>query len=710
MTEINYVFGLDFGTSKTAVARARADVANPTADPVDIQGAGHRIPTCVLVDSVNNRVHIGDEAEQEYFLIRNDAAALNAFKFYSNFKPHIQKSTECYEIALMFLKKLRQADRLDEKFGSSKSAIAVGCPVLWEGREARKLCSLLKDAGFRAPFAIAEPVGAAFYFLGGQLRPEDFHHDIVVVDWGAGTFDMTILRANRMEIENRNTYGSNIYGGRLFDDLFYQWLLEMARKSGRHEELRKLTARPINLAYLHAMKCREIKEAFSRHYSRNRNAPERPWTWTTPIVLGSGQDSINLGDFAVEKVAEFDERTKSYRASDMVKQWLSLCAKDARPEEQEFVAALQAGDVVDLKAWGFRLIECGVEELRVGESAKAVLTGGSCNWRWFYDYLRSMEPFAGRSDAILRDDAPELTIARGLARVYAVGSYSRNLIKTIESRRPKLRKELERLYTELLMGEEGANLSHSIMRLMKYDQKLVDEFDEIVRRGLEQEQADSKRQRWIERRRNAIIKHEAAVRSDIQELLKKWVGDHGNEMGRAVERFSTEAGRRINKNVLKNTVGETGGLIEVAIEACGPTGQSSFGEALEKLGENFHLGRNIWSVLTERIKRLRDILSGKQAVKEDDRLEQQIRQVRQRFFEELPSEIERSILRVLSRRHWPKHVLGRRMPAKIERRILRGQSREQWAEHVLGRLIETLETLVRIARVDQAEEAARESK
>jgi hypothetical protein len=45
-----------------------------------------------------------------------------------------------------------------------------------------------------------------------------------------------------------------------------------------------------------------------------------------------------------------------------------------------------------------------------------------------------------------------------------------------------------------------------------------------------------------------------------------------------------------------------------------------------------------------------------------------------------------------------------RMPASIEANILAAQSPDQWAQQVVDHVIETLQTLVRIARVDHAEE------
>ena len=348
MRRIRYTFGLDFGTSKTAISFAQADTINPQVVDVAIHGSDDRIPTCVLHDKVRDRFHVGDIAEQEYLLAR-DPAERAAMAFFATFKPHIGRSAEHRETALRFLQEVRRAERLVEKIdlAGSEGVVAAGCPVAWlTGGGAQALLAMLKDAGFPPAFAIPEPVGAAFHFLGTQLRAQDFHRDIVVFDWGAGTFDMTVLRAGRLDFEGSKSFGSTVYGGRLFDDLFYQWLFDMAQKNARRADLKRLSERAVDRAVLLGLICRRIKEGFSRHLSSP--SAERPWTWSTPVILGSNESGINLGNFFVPAVAEFDQRARNYRASETARQWLALSLDDVAPEEREFVEAAQQGAPVDL--------------------------------------------------------------------------------------------------------------------------------------------------------------------------------------------------------------------------------------------------------------------------------------------------------------------------------------------------------------------------
>lgn len=690
MRKIKYTFGLDFGTSKTAISFAQADTVNPQVIDVAVHGDEDRIPTCVLHDKSNNRFHVGGIAEQEY-LLAQDPAERAAMAFFSNFKPHIHRSAEHREMALRFLTEVRRAERLSERFQlvADEAVVAAGCPVAWlAGGGAETLLSLVKQADFPPAFAIPEPVGAAFHFLGAQLRAQDFHRDIVVFDWGAGTFDMTVLRAGRLDLEGSNngapkTWGSTIYGGRLFDDLFYQWLIDMAQSRGRRAELKRLAERPIDRAVLLGLTCRKIKEAFSRHLSSQ--SAERPWTWTAPVILGSAESGINLGNFFVANAAEFDARARAYRASETARQWLELSLPDAQPGEREFIEAALAGAPVDLKAWGAHLIETGLRKLAVGDGATAVLTGGSCNWRWFLDHVRATAPFAGRASTVLRDDRPELTIARGLARAYAVGSYSQRLAGEVKARRDLLVPHLQAIHDEVL-----AKLCLQLTALIKDDEALKAELREIFKDGLRR--VESRQAAgfggWLLRLVNLAFADPAAeaIRPDLERRLERWLAENRPRVERWAERFSLEANQRVMDLMRQHINAEIGGLVEVAIEACGATGQTPFEKAMRALGGKVRFEPGMLARLFLEVARAMRQAYDQYVVQSGEpdterMLDDRAAALTARFFDAMPTAIRWNILGV--------------------------QSPDQWALRVIDHLRETLATLVRVARVDEAERLIR---
>ena len=683
MPKIQYTFGLDFGTSKTAICLAPTGVINPTIDELTIRNREDRIASCVLRNAATNRVYVGRIAEQEYLRVQ-DPKQRAAMTFFSNFKPHIHQSKEQRQIALEFLTAVRRAERIAEPFErtAGEAVVAAGCPVSWLANgSAETLRLLLKQAGFPPAFAIPEPVGAAFHFLGmHHLKAQDFHRDIVVFDWGAGTFDMTVLRAGHIDLAGSRSWGSTLYGGRLFDDLFYQWLLEMAQKRGRHKELRKLAGRPTDRAILLGLTCRQIKEDYSDHYSNELGAGS--WTTSSSIELGVLDDKISLGDFHVENAAAFEARMRSYTASEEARRWVDMLAGDVQPQEREFVDKLKRGEPIDLKAWGVRLIEAGMAALDVGEGATAVLTGGSCNWRWFLEHVRSIPPFAGRATSVLRDNRPELTIARGLARAYAIGSYSKRLSTEIKRKRDSLIPKIQSVHRELLH-----TLSLELTSFFRFDEELKADLRQIFNDGLNRvarRPTDGLREH-SERLINIALRDPLAqaIRPDVEKRIERWLAENRKRVDRWAERFSIEAHQRVMRLLKGEINAEIGGLVEVAIEACSATGHTPFAEALRELGGAVRFESSAFSrVLGEILSSLPPFL--------------------QRFGTSL-----RGLLGMGPAEDPAQAFVTRfleAMPYAIRDNILRTEPPRVWAARVVDHLIETLETLVRVARIDQAEQ------
>ena len=65
----------------------------------------------------------------------------------------------------------------------------------------------------------------------------------------------------------------------------------------------------------------------------------------------------------------------------------------SREEEAGFIEALKRSDAVDLVSWATTLIEIGLARLEVGAEATALLTGGSCSWKWFQERVRAHSLF-----------------------------------------------------------------------------------------------------------------------------------------------------------------------------------------------------------------------------------------------------------------------------------------------------------------------------
>ena len=532
-----------------------------------------------------------------------------------------------------------------------------------------------------------EPVGAALYFFAtGELSSQDLHRDIVVFDWGAGTFDMALLRAGRLQFGSANTFGSAVYGGRLYDDLFYQWLLDIARETGPKNALQVLQNRAAHQRYLHGMKCREIKESFSSAYAaaHAENEPDRPWTYIHAVTIGVGEARTDLGNFIVPHLSDFDKRMRAYRVSDMARRWLEHPQGAIQPAERSFVDALLAGEAVDLEAWGRTLITTGLSQFNVKQNAVVVLTGGSANWKWFKDLVRAYPAFAGREQDFHVDDEPEFTIARGLARTYAVADHSRKLTATIAAARAVLIPALCEIRNDHLH-----DLAYRITAEMLDDANLQ----------------QAVRQIFVDYYRDALAVGEAPNRPRLGEELERrlgaWLTDNGEKLQRRWgDQFAYGAYQRVMRLLQQRLHLE--GPVEVAITSCGAIGPNRLDEALQNLGGNVKF-YDLTSRIQLEILQLMQQWLKPGAVPAGNGA---IAKIIVKFLEFLRTLFAPRLTPGAMEAEAQKHAAAsterffKAMPNAIRQSIQQRKSPEDWAGQVIDNLIATLMTLADFARGD----------
>src|ERR1051325_5841144 len=657
---MQYVFGLDFGTSKTVISRAQTGSLNPELVVFKIDGEHERIATCLLRDLKTSKLHVGSQAEQIYKLTTNPEAR-QRLQFFSNFKPHINTRTEERDLARQFLAEIRRSDRLSREFErlDGQALLAAGCPVSWMENRAETLRGLLKETAYPPAFATPEPVGAVFYFLGTHLTARDFRRDVVIFDWGAGTFDMTVLHSGRPEFGAADIWGSSLFGGRLFDDLFYQWLLDIARAESREGDLKKLDERPIEREYLHGSTCREIKEDFSRFYSAN--PPDTQWAWRNPVLLGAGQQKIYLGDFLVGKIGELEQRMRSYVASDLAHRWLTMAANEVQPEEKTFAERMLRREPVNLQAWGNTLIDAGLDKLKVQSGAVAVLTGGSCSWKWFQDHVRQHRLFHGRNASVLSEDQPELTISRGLARAYSLGSHSQQLSEQIKAAQPKLGEPLRKIHAELV-----EKIATELSQELGNDAQLKEDIKEIFRQTLSSVERNGQASGSFSDRIVQVVKDlifdpkEEAARPALANRVGRWLQDNETELNHRADGVARLAHHNVTTLLRREVHGEIDKLVEVAIEACGATGARGLSGALKELGSSVGISPGFVARVFEG---MRDYLATRfpsvlTSADKPTMIDREAAEMTQRFYNNLPKAIRATILEAQKSQAWADQVVG----------------------------------------------------
>lgn len=388
--------GIDFGTSNSHVAYC-IDTGEGPLIAVPIRFGGRpSIATCVLwgrPGSGEAQVEgFGTVAVETWSQYDADERAGRRIAF--GFKPDIARSARSRADAVAFLHKVCQGVVDIQPACVSDGLVVVGVPAEI-GREHRdRTAEIARAAGFTTAVCVDEPLGALAYHLNnGSITPAEARDGVVIIDFGGGTLDLALVDA---EQGLRAPWGDPALGGRLFDDLFYQWVQDQNEPFAvdEHEAMAVWQS-----------ECRELKESFSRRWS----------------VVGDGMTDfkyrIDVGDtrkaLRNASVAEFIARARAYRPSALAARYFQAFG---------LPAPLASDRPVDLLAWIRRTMQRdGAEAVNRARFSKVVLTGGSSEWpfmRGIAAEVFGVDPQTG----ILRSDDPDTTIGSGLALYTALKS------------------------------------------------------------------------------------------------------------------------------------------------------------------------------------------------------------------------------------------------------------------------------------------------
>ncbi len=312
-----------------------------------------------------------------------------------HFKPDLLGDPQCAEDARLFLGALHSRCAATFLRTPEKTATLFGVPGEASPGYRAALRRLASEGGFPEISLLAEPWGAILYHLNRKdlsLTLREATRSVLVVDFGGGTCDFALLRRGKLV----SSWGDMLLGGRLLDDLFFQWYLE--QQPDKREEL----AASGDEYIVHWHWCRECKERFSTFLASRREQGRDAAPWSAPVGPGGLYGRL-------EGLTEgaFLERAASYTPS---REFLERL----RASEEPHGPALAGRSGTDLFA---RFREALLEGLGdVGGILgvdKVILTGGSSLW----PFLPSMvaETLALPPERVVTSERPYANVAEGLS-------------------------------------------------------------------------------------------------------------------------------------------------------------------------------------------------------------------------------------------------------------------------------------------------------
>ena len=385
-SKAEHILGIDFGTANSHFCKF---LLNPDGHKIRTIDFGNNqlgsVSTTILYRDGKEPL-VGNVAEQEWG--DSSASERKGYQIRTHFKPDIVQSEQAREDARRFLQTIReQTSRRRIDFVEQGQHVVVGIPGEADEKYRRALQDILREAGYGEARLIAEPVGALLYHLHNQdISPAEAQHGVLVVDFGGGTCDFAFMQ--RLEVYQ--AWGDMYLGGRLFDDLFFQWFLEQNTSA-----LKKLLKQGDEY-YVHWFECRRAKEFFSETMTINRDENVR-------VKLGQMQ---NYGTFRDLTWQEFEKRARNYTPHPTFVDYL----------RQRHVTSgrLLDSKTIDLFDWFKGTLLEGMErnKIRPGDIQRVILTGGSSQWPFVNDIV--CEALKIDQNRLLTSENPKAAISEGL--------------------------------------------------------------------------------------------------------------------------------------------------------------------------------------------------------------------------------------------------------------------------------------------------------
>ncbi|MEU8236683.1 Hsp70 family protein [Actinoplanes missouriensis] len=201
-----YALGIDFGTSNTvAVARW----PDGRARPILVDGSP-LLPSAVYADAAGNLL-VGRDAVH--------SARLDPARFEPNPKRRVddglvllgEREFETVELIAAVL--ARVVEEWHRAVGPYRPETTLTCPASWGSARRTLLAEAAARAGLESVRLVAEPVAAATYFAEVLGRDVPIGSVVVVHDFGAGTFDASVVARTSSGFEVLAVDGRDDLGG-----------------------------------------------------------------------------------------------------------------------------------------------------------------------------------------------------------------------------------------------------------------------------------------------------------------------------------------------------------------------------------------------------------------------------------------------------------------------------------------------------------------
>ena len=492
----NRVIAIDFGTCNTYLSQS---VNGGPAEEFNIAVGGdsaHGMKTVIMYrtkgDYAGNH-EFGQEAINSYGGASPKKKEANGLELASSFKPDIEVSEKARRDSICFLSNLfTEANKQSLHIDPSETDIFFGVPSEASEQYRSYLRDIAKQAGWGDVRLLDEPVGALCYFqdvTGEDVVKQMLNDSVLVIDFGGGTCDFVILENGDIKY----SWGDMLLGGRLFDDLFYQWVIDFSQDSMpvTEEQLIKTNKD----FYWRCIKCRELKEKFSNAMVKDKECPYEEF------FMDQYELELSWDDFV--------RRAQEYHPS---RSFMNMTKLPSDMSKTQF----HPDGTTDIFNWFEKELRRGFEISRIpiGSVNKVLLAGGSSSW---YFVRESCKKIFGESK-LIRCSNPFAAISMGLVNYCNIQDVAIGKIQSMEQ-------EVRQLVNNIIEMVFGSELSEADVNSINqiagtiFDQYAMPELNNFRDNGGKIEELE-------EKLKHLMTNHSA----EIQSMLEPWFQQVGESI------------------------------------------------------------------------------------------------------------------------------------------------------------------------------------
>jgi len=214
------ILGIDLGTTNSCISIIEGGKA--TVIP-NAEGA-RTTPSVVHIGSNGERV-VGEPAKKQAIVKPKETVASIKTHMGEDYKVNIHgKDYAPQEISAMTLSKLKKD--AEAYIGSEITKAVITVPAYFSDAQRQATKDAGKIAGLEVERIINEPTAAALAYG----IDKDKAHNVLVFDFGGGTFDVSVLELDDGIFEVKSTAGDNHLGGDNIDQILVDYIADEFKK------------------------------------------------------------------------------------------------------------------------------------------------------------------------------------------------------------------------------------------------------------------------------------------------------------------------------------------------------------------------------------------------------------------------------------------------------------------------------------------------